>query len=340
MLGGFDFVNFFVMAVIAATPLLFATLGEILTQKSGSLNLGVEGMMFMGAAFGLAASYFYETAAGDATSGLASAFLAVLIGFLAGALGGFIYSVLTVTLRANQNVTGLALTIFGIGVGNLLGELLGIHAGDRTTVSESTKTVFSGVNIPVLSDIPVLGKLFFSYNFMVYFAIAVAVILIIIFNKSRTGLNLRAVGENPATADAVGINVTRYKYIAASVGGGICGLGGVYIAMATVGGFSGTWENNIIAGRGWIAVALVIFAAWRPARAILGALLFGGLSALWLYFGPWLNNYMPNVSIPQQIYNVLPFIATILVLIITSIRQSKEHSQPKSCGTNYFREER
>jgi len=340
LVGGFDFVNFFFMAIIAATPLLFATLGEILTQKSGSLNLGVEGMMAMGAAAAVTASYSYELATGDAASGIVSAFLAVLIGFLAGALGGLIYSVLTVTFRANQNVTGLALTIFGIGAGNLVGELLGIKAGGRTTVSDSTKSMFSGINIPVLSDIPVLGRVFFSYNFLVYLAIITAIILMILFNKTRTGLNLRSVGESPSTADAAGINVTRYKYIAASVGGGLCGLGGVYISMATTGGFAGTWENNIIAGRGWIAVALVIFAAWRPTRAMIGALLFGGLSALWLYFGPWLQLYLPNISIPQQIYNVLPFAATILVLIITSIRQSKDHSQPKACGTNYFREER
>jgi len=340
MVGGFDFVNFFFMAVIAATPLLFATLGEILTQKSGSLNLGVEGMMFMGAAAGISASYFYETAAGDATSGVVSALLAVLIGFLAGAFGGLIYSILTVTFRANQNVTGLALTIFGIGAGNLVGELIGIRAGGFTTVSDSTKTVFSGLNIPYLSDIPVIGRLFFSYNFMVYLAVATAIILIILFNKTRVGLSLRGVGENPATADAVGINVTRYKYIAASIGGGICGLGGVYISMATVGGNAGTWIDNCIAGRGWIAVALVIFAAWRPARAITGALLFGGLSALWLYFDPWINIYFPNINMPQQIYNIIPFVATILVLIFTSIRQSKELSQPKACGINYFREER
>ena len=340
MVGGFDFTNFFFMAVIAATPLLFATLGEILTQKSGSLNLGVEGMMAMGAAAAITASYSYEMAAGGAASGFVAALLAIIIGFLAGALGGFIYSVLTVTLRANQNVTGLALTIFGIGAGNLVGELLGIRAGGRTTVSDSTKAIFSGINIPVLSDIPVIGRIFFSYNFMVYLAIFTAIFLIILFNRTRTGLNLRSVGESPATADAVGINVTKYKYIAASVGGGICGLGGVYISMATIGGFAGTWENNIIAGRGWIAVALVIFAAWRPARAMIGALLFGGLSALWLYFGPWLQLHLPNASIPQQIYNVLPFVATIIVLIVTSIRQSKDHSQPKACGTNYFREER
>ena len=326
---GFAVVDFLFMAVIAATPLLFATLGEILTEKSGSLNLGVEGMMFMGAAAGVAASVFYESAAGGATLGILSALLAVLIGFLAGALGGFIYSILTVTFRANQNVTGLALTIFGIGAGNLIGELLGIRAGGFTTIADSTKRVFSGISIPVLSDIPVIGRLFFSYNFMVYLAIATAIILMWLFNKTRVGLNLRGVGENPATADAVGINVVRYKYIAASVGGGICGLGGVFISMADN---SGTWIFNCIAGRGWIAVALVIFAAWRPSRAIIGALLFGGLSVLRLY--------LPIEGIPAQVYNILPFVATILVLIFTSIRQSKEHSQPKSCGTNYFREER
>jgi len=326
---GFAVVDFFFMAVIAATPLLFATLGEILTEKSGSLNLGVEGMMFMGAAAGVAASYFYESVAGDATLGIVSALLAVLIGFLAGALGGLIYSVLTVTFRANQNVTGLALTIFGIGAGNLIGEMLGIRAGGFTTIADSTKAAFSGIGISGLSDFPVIGKLFFSYNFMVYLAIVTAIVLMWMFNKTRVGLNLRSVGEDPATADAVGINVTRYKYIAASIGGGICGLGGVYISMVDN---AGTWIFNCIAGRGWIAVALVIFAAWRPSRAIVGALLFGGLSVLRLY--------LPIEGIPAQVYNILPFVATILVLVFTSIRQSKEHSQPKSCGTNYFREER
>jgi len=326
---GFAVVDFLFMAVIAATPLLFGTLGEILTEKSGSLNLGVEGMMFMGAAGGVAASIMYESAAGDATVGFISAILAVLIGFLAGALGGFIYSVLTVTFRANQNVTGLALTIFGIGAGNLVGEMLGIWAGGFTSVADSTKRMFSGINIPGLSEIPVIGRLFFQYNFMVYLAFATAIVLLWLFNKTRVGLNLRGVGEDPATADAVGINVSRYKYIAASIGGGICGLGGVFISMADN---AGTWIFNCVAGRGWIAVALVIFAAWRPSRAIIGALLFGGLSVLRLY--------LPIEGIPAQVYNILPFVATILVLIFTSIRQSKELSQPKSCGTNYFREER
>jgi len=332
--------DFFFMAVVAATPLLFATLGAILTEKSGSLNLGVEGMMMMGAAVGLSASYLYEAVVGDAVVGIFAALLAILFGFIAGALGALIFSVLTVTFRANQNVTGLALTIFGIGTANLIGELLSTHAGGRTYSSEATLNVFSDIGIPLLRDIPIIGRLFFSYNFMVYFAIVVAIALMWFFNKTRVGLNLRAVGENPATADAVGINVTRYKFLATCIGGGICGVGGMYIAMVD---FRGVWDINIVAGRGWIAIALVIFAAWRPVRAIIGALLFGALSVLWLYFPAIVEALGINIdirAIPAQVYNVLPFIATILVLVITSIRQSKDHSQPKSCGINYFREER
>ena len=332
--------DFFFMAVIAATPLLFGTLGAILTEKSGNLNLGVEGMMMMGAAIGLSASYLYEFVVGDAVVGIIAALLAILFGFLAGALGGLIFSVLTVTFRANQNVTGLALTIFGIGTANLIGELLSTHAGGRTYSSEATLGVFSDIGVSALRDIPIIGRMFFSYSFMVYFAIVVAVALIWFFNKTRAGLNLRAVGENPATADAVGINVTRHKFLATCIGGGICGLGGMYISMVD---FRGVWDINIVAGRGWIAIALVIFATWRPGRAIIGALLFGALSVLWLYFpaiAEALGIRIDTREIPAQVYNVLPFVVTIFVLVITSIRQSKDHSQPKSCGINYFREER
>lgn len=323
------FVDFFNAAVFAAVPLLFGTLGEILTEKSGNLNLGVEGMMYMGAAAGISGAFLYEFAVGAGASGLVATLLAVICGFLAGALGGLIYSLLTVTLRANQNVTGLTLTIFGIGVGNFIGELLGIKAGGYASVSEATTKMFSGIKIPLLSDIPYLGKLLFSYDFMVYLAVAFVIFFAWFYNKTRVGLNLRAVGENPATADAAGINVTRYKYMATCIGGGLCGLGGMYVSMVRS---SGTWVHNCVDGQGWIAVALVIFAAWRPSRALIGALLFGGLSVL--------RYYMPIQDVPAQVYNVIPFLATVIVLIITSIRQSKEHSQPKSCGTNYFREER
>lgn len=316
-------------AVLAATPLLFGTLGEMLTEKSGNLNLGVEGMMFMGAASSVTGAWVYENAAGAAANPIITMLVAILCGFLAGALGGLIYSVVTVTFRANQNVTGLTLTIFGVGLGNFIGELLGLRAGGFASVSDATKRVFEGINIPGLSQIPVLGKLLFNYDFMVYLSIAVAVVLAWFLNRTRKGLNLRAVGESPATADAAGINVTRYKYLATCIGGGICGLGGAYVSMVRT---SGTWVHNCVAGRGWIAVALVIFAAWSPTRALLGSLLFGGLSVLRLYL------QIPNV--PTQVYDAVPFVATVIVLIITSIRQSKERSQPKSCGTNYFREER
>ena len=327
--GTVTWILFFNAAVLAATPLLFGTLGEILTEKSGNLNLGVEGMMFMGAAFGISAAYLFEQATGVGVHPYLAVFMAILFSFLAGALGGLIYAIVTVTFRANQNVTGLTLTIFGVGMGNFVGELLGIRAGGYATVSDPVKNVFSGLRIPFLSDIPVLGKLFFRYDFMVYLVVIVALGLAWFMGSTRKGLNLRAVGENPATADAAGINVTRYKYLATCIGGGISGMGGMYISMVRT---SGTWVHNSVSGQGWIAVALVIFAAWSPLRAMWGALLFGGLSVLRLY--------LPISGIPTQVYDAIPFVATVLVLIFTSIRQSRERSQPKSCGTNYFREER
>ena len=324
--------SLFIAAVLAGTPLLLGALGEILTEKAGNLNLGVEGMMFMGAITGLAGSYYYEQGvvkAGGNPNGVLSALIALLVSFLAGALGASIYAFLTISLRANQNVTGLTLTIFGTGFGNFFGEYIGQKAGGYVAVSEVTKNAFSKLHIPVLSDIPVLGKLFFQYNWVVYFAIAAAIILGWIFNKSRIGLNLRAVGEDPATADAAGISITKYKYIATIIGGGICGIGGMYMSMVTT---SGVWVHGCVSGYGWLAVALVIFATWSPARGILVALIFGGLTIMRMYVN------IPGL--PAQIYDMLPYVATIVVLIATSMRQSKEHAQPKSFGNNYFREER
>lgn len=328
-MSNFNLILFLNAAMLAATPLLLGTLGELLTEKSGNLNLGVEGMMMMGAASSLGGAFLYEQMAGAGASPVVSLILAVVCGFLAGALGGLIYAVVTVTFRANQNVTGLTLTIFGVGLGNFIGELLGIKGGGYASVQDSTKVLFASIRFPVLTDIPYVGKLLFNYDFVVYLTIAIAIVMAWFLNRSRKGLNLRAVGESPATADAAGINVTRYKYLATCIGGGICGLGGMYFSMVRT---SGTWVHNCVGGRGWIAVALVIFAAWSPLRAMWGALLFGGLSVLRLYF--------PITGIPTQVYDAIPFVATVLVLIFTSIRQSKERSQPKSCGTNYYREER
>ena len=333
-----DFISLFVAAVLAGTPLLLGTLGEILTEKSGHLNLGVEGMMFMGAIASIAASWAYEQMAknaGFAASGFLSVLIALLAAFGAGAFGALVYSFLTVTLRANQNVTGLTLTIFGTGLANFCGELLGKSAGGFVTVSKVTKAAFAQLDLLGLkeSTSPVLqtiSRLFFQYNWMVYFAIAIALILAWFFKRTRVGLNLRAVGESPATADAAGINVTLYKYLATIIGGAISGLGGLYFVMEYSGG---TWTNNGFGDRGWLAIALVIFALWKPINAIWGSFLFGALYILYLYI-PGLGRSM------QEIFKMLPYLVTIVVLIFTSFRKKKEYQPPESLGNSYFREER
>lgn len=326
-----DIQSFLIAAVLAACPLLFGTLGETLTEKSGNLNLGVEGMMFMGGIAGLAGSYYYEQAVA-----VPVAWVSVLIGvacaFLCAALGALVYSVITITLRANQNVTGLALTIFGAGFGNFMGELLGSSAGGYAAVSEVTKAGFNGMLFPALSRIPVIGRLLFSYNFLVYLSVTVAVILAWFLGKTRRGLNLIAVGENHAAADAAGVNVTRYKYLATCIGGGITGLGGLYIVMNSASGVGGVWVHNCINGYGWLSVALVIFATWHPSRAILCALAFGALSVMRYYF--------PIAFIPPAFYEILPYVVTIAVLITVSLRKKRSNQPPASLGLPYFREER
>ena len=323
------FINFFNAAVLAGTPLLFGTTGEILTEKSGNLNLGVEGMMFMGAVSGLLSVFLLETWIDAGIIGPLAVVLAIFGAFAAGALGALIYSVLVISMRTQQNVTGLALTIFGVGFGNFFGEVAGRRSPTGfAAISSSARSGFARLHIPVLSDIPVVGPLLFNYNILVYLAILIAILVAIFLNRTRVGLNLRAVGENPAAADAASINVARYKYLATCIGGGICGLGGMYIAMVTT---SGVWVHNSVLGYGWISVALVIFATWSPRRALVGSFIFGGLTIL--------RFYMP-LGIPMQIYNTFPYVATILVLIVTSIRQRKEHNPPAHVGVNYFREER
>ncbi len=313
--------SFIFAAILAGVPLLFGTLGEVLTERSGNLNLGVEGMMYMGAVMGFVAAYVTGNAA-----------LAYLGAFAAGALGALIYAVLTVTLKANQNVTGLTLTIFGTGFANFVGENLALRTpGGMVILPDATKALFREIHIPGLSDIPILGKLLFSHTLFVYLGVVIAIIMGIYLFRTRRGLNLRAVGENPGAADAAGINVNLYKYVNIVLGGGICGLGGAYVSIVTCGG---TWTYNCVGGLGWIAVALVIFAGWSPYKALLGSLVFGALSVL--------KYYVPAniLTIPSSVYNMIPFFATILVLVMTSVRMSREHAQPKGCGNNYFREER
>lgn len=314
-------VSFIYAAVLAGVPLMFGTLGEVITQKAGNLNLGVEGMMYLGAVFGFWAGYV-----------TGSPLLALLLAFVAGMAGALLYALLTVALKANQNVTGLTLTIFGTGLANYIGNSLVLNSPTRSAVLDAgVIDFFKPLRIPVLSDMPYLGKLLFSYNLFVYVGIVLCIVVGVYLNHTRQGLNLRAVGENPAAADAVGVSVVRYKYLHIALGGGICGLGGAYVSLVTCGG---SWTYNCINGLGWIAVALVIFAAWSPYRVILGSLTFGALSVLRLY--------IPNsiISIPSSIFSMLPFLATIMVLILTSVRLSREKMQPRGCGVNYFREER
>lgn len=315
------FLNFLVAAVFAGTPLLFGTLGEILNEKTGHLNLGVEGMMMMGACAGFMAGYASD-----------SLLIALVAAFLAGLVGALIYAVLTVTFMADQNVTGLTLTIFGTGISNFVGEY--IIVSSKTTslkLPEQITAQLSNINIPGLSDIPVIGKLFFQYDPFVYLGIATAVICGIYLNRTKAGLNMRAIGENPAAADAAGIKVTKLKYINLLLGGGICGIGGAYCSMIINGG---VWMSNSVNGLGWIAVALVIFANWSPIKAIFGSFIFGAFNVLKYYFPKSI------ITIPNAFYDMLPFIITALVLVITSIKKSKENSQPASCGVNYYREER
>ena len=206
--------------------------------------------------------------------------IALVCALLAGTLGGLIYSVLTISLRANQNVSGLALTTFGVGVGNFFGGSLSKLSGGVGQISVATTASAFREKLPLLKDIPVLGEVLFSYGFLTYFAILLSVYLAWYINRTRRGLNLRAVGESPATADAAGISVTRYKYLATCIGGAICGLGGLYFVMEYSGG---TWTNNGFGDRGWLAIALVIFARWNPLHAIWSSILFGALYILYLY---------------------------------------------------------
>lgn len=324
------FVNFFVAAVLMGTTLMYGTLGEILTEKSGNMNLGVEGLIYMGGSSGIIASFLYERMAGAEAIPMVSAVLAFAAAFLAAALGSALYSFLTITLRTNQNVTGLALTIFGVGYGEFFGEYFRQIGQGRLLVADTTSGIYSQPLLPAfLRNIPVIGRLLFSYNFMIYLVLVIAVVMAWYFAKTRSGMSLRAVGEDPATADAAGINVTKYKYLATCLGGGICGLGGLYFTMVSAGG---NWSTGAMDGKGWLSVALVIFALWRPLRAVWGSIVFGALMIMYMR--------VTQISIPTEIYKILPYIVTVIVLITISIRQKRENQPPASLGNAYFREER
>ena len=321
--------QFISRSIMQGTPLLYGATGEIITEKSGNLNLGIPGIMYVGAISGVIGSFFYQT-----NTSRVDPFLAVLIPLLSSILGSLlltlIYCFLTITLRANQNVTGLAITTFGVGFGNFFGgSLIKVLKSDVPYLALTEIATAFKKTLPFASNMNAFGKMFFSYGFMVYLAIAIALISSFILKRTKIGLQLRSVGENPATADAAGINVNAYKYIATLIGGVIAGLGGLYYVMDYS---NGIWSNNGFGDRGWLAIAIVIFAIWKPNLAIIGSYVFG---ALYILF-----NYLSVAMSFIPIIQMLPYIVTILVLVFVSARKKKEHQPPQSLGLTYFREDR
>jgi simple sugar transport system permease protein len=291
--------------ISASTPLLLAALGELVTEKAGVLNLGIEGMMLAGAIAGFAVAI-----------GTGSWVLAVLAAALAGALLAFLFGLLTLTLLANQVATGLALTIFGIGISALAGV-------------EFVGTPYAGLprlNIPGLSDLPVLGELLFAHDFLIYLSFFMVFAVAWFLTRTKAGLVLRAVGENHEAAHSIGYNVVRIRYLAVLFGGAMAGLGGGFLSLS----YTPMWAENMTAGRGWIALALVVFATWKPGRALLGAYIFGGVTILQLHAQGI------GVEIPSQVLSMLPYLATILVMVLISMDSSRIRQNAPACLGKVF----
>jgi simple sugar transport system permease protein len=265
-------------------------------------------------------------------SGVLAVGIPILCCLFGSLLMGLLYCFLTVTLRANQNVTGLAMTTFGVGFGNFFGgSLIKLTGSEVPNIALSATSAFFKTSLPFAEGLGWFGQLFLSYGMLAYIAIIIALCASYYLNRTRPGLNLRAVGESPATADAAGINVTRYKYGATCIGSMIAGLGGLYYVMDYA---SGVWSNDAFGDRGWLAIALVIFTVWRPALSILASILFGGLYILYLYIPSGMN------LATKELYKMLPYLVTIAVLIISSLRKKRENDPPANLGLAYFREER
>jgi len=303
------FVSILSAAVSSGTPVLYAALGELVCERSGVLNLGVEGMMLVGAVSG------FLTAV--RTGSLAAGVLAALI---AGGLMGLIHAFMTITLKVNQVVSGLALTLFGTGLSGYLG---------KSMIGVPLPVTFSQAPIPGLSSIPLIGTILFKHDLLVYLTYVVVPVLWFYLYRTRPGLHLRSVGESPETADALGVNVFAIRYASVTAGGMLAGLGGAYLSLA----YAPSWLENMTAGRGWIAVALVIFAVWDPFRAMLGAYLFGGIDALGFRI------QVLGASIPSFFLKMMPYVFTIVVLVIVTATAAKRSSRaPEALGSPYERE--
>ena len=297
-------------AVVSGTPILYAALGELITEKAGVTNLGVEGMMLIGAVSGFMAAIVSS-----------NTWIGLLAALLAGGLMGLIHAVLTVSLRANQVVSGLALAMFGAGLSGYLGKsYIGIPVADP----------FRGLGLPLLGELPFLGPVLFRHDILVYLSWVFVFLLWFFLKRTRPGLYLQAIGENPGAADSLGIHVVALRYIYVIVGGMLCGAGGAYLSLAS----APSWLENMTAGRGWIAVALVIFALWRPGRALAGSYLFGGIDALGFHL------QAAGVHISHFFLQMLPYIFTITVLTAVMAKRGGRLAAPGALGLPYDREER
>ncbi|HUZ31333.1 MAG TPA: ABC transporter permease [Xanthobacteraceae bacterium] len=295
--------NFILTVVTASTPLLLASSGELVVERSGVLNLGVEGMMIVGAACGFAGAWL---------SG--SILVGGLFGIVAGAALSGVFGILTLGLAVNQVATGLALTIFGVGLSGLIGAKF---VGEKIVPAEH-------LHLPVLTDIPGVGRILFGEDPLVYVSVALVIGIWLFLYRSRAGLVLRAVGDNHASAHALGYPVLRIRMLAVLFGGGCAGLGGAYLPLA----YTPFFIPGMTSGRGWIALALVVFASWRPGRLVIGAYLFGAVSILGLALQPL------QLGIPQQVMNMLPYLATVVVLVLISrTRGTAGSAAPASLGS-------
>jgi simple sugar transport system permease protein len=293
-------------SVIAAVPLMYAGLGELVAEKSGVMNLGLEGMMLMGAVSGYAVA---------AISG--HPWLGIAVAIVVGVMMSLLFGILAISLRANQVAAGLALTIFGTGLSAFLG---------RPYTSATLSATIAPWPIPGLSQIPVVGPALFSLTPLAYLAFLIFPVLGWFLYRSKAGLKLRAVGESPEVAHALGFPVTRIRYAAVLFGGGMAGLGGAYYSVV----YLRLWQEQITAGRGWIALALVVFATWRPGRLMVGALLFGAVTA-WQFYAQAIN-----VPVPTQFLASLPYIATVVVLVVISRNKNTIRlNAPASLGKTF-----
>jgi len=305
-MSGFDWVVPIILTVItAATPLVFAGIGELVTEKSGVLNLGVEGMMLVGAVSGFITALV-----------TGNYFLAVGAAALAGAIMAFLFGVLTLSLMANQVATGLALTLFGVGLSALMGQEF---------VGEPIAAL-SKLNITGLSDLPFIGPIIFGQDVLVYLSFAMVALVSWFLYKTKAGLILRAVGDSHDAAHSIGYPVIAIRYLAVMFGGAMSGMGGAYLSLA----YTPMWAENMTAGRGWIALALIVFATWKPGLVLVGAYMFGGITILQLHA------QAAGLNVPSQVLSMLPYLATILVLVLISKDESRIRKHAPACIGKIF----